>query len=165
LRKRAGIPPQISRFIGYRPISSTSLHDPLPFPPFKWLRKIPLRYEIWLFATIGAFTSILLIEAIMSTSTVFRDVYHSPNIVTSFGASAVLVISSTYGNGDVPDNAQAFYAAIEAGVAVLAIATTLALPRSALLFARLEDISPAIAWAMGPVDEQSYGCGKSAPVP
>ena len=30
------------------------------------------------------------------------------------GASAVLVISSTYGNGDVPDNAQAFYAAIEA---------------------------------------------------
>jgi CBS-domain-containing membrane protein len=40
---------------------------------------------------VGAFVSILLIEAIMSTSTAFRDVYHSPSIVTSFGASAVLV--------------------------------------------------------------------------
>jgi MioC protein len=28
--------------------------------------------------------------------------------------SAFLIISSTYGNGDVPDNAQAFFAAIEA---------------------------------------------------
>jgi CBS-domain-containing membrane protein len=33
----------------------------------------------------------LLIEAIMTTGTAFRDVYHSPIIVGSFGASAVLV--------------------------------------------------------------------------
>ncbi|KAJ5190220.1 uncharacterized protein N7498_009205 [Penicillium cinerascens] len=33
----------------------------------------------------------LLIEAIMSTNTAFRDVYHSPLIITSFGASAVLL--------------------------------------------------------------------------
>jgi len=102
---RARIPPQISRFIGYRPISSTSLHDPLPFPPFKWLRKIPLRYEIWLFATIGAFTSILLIEAIMSTSTAFRDIYHTPLIVGSFGASAVLVFAVTEAPLAQPRNA------------------------------------------------------------
>ena len=29
-------------------------------------------------------------------------------------SNAFLIVSSTYGNGDVPDNAQAFYAAIEA---------------------------------------------------
>ncbi|ADV22188.1 HPP family protein [Cryptococcus gattii E566] len=39
----------------------------------------------------GAFGGILLIEAIMSTSTAFRDVYSSPIIITSFGASAVLL--------------------------------------------------------------------------
>jgi CBS-domain-containing membrane protein len=49
------------------------------------------RYETYIFATLGSFISILLIEAIMSTSTAFRNVYHSPSIVTSFGASAVLV--------------------------------------------------------------------------
>jgi CBS-domain-containing membrane protein len=37
----------------------------------------------------------LLIEAIMSTSTAFRDTYHAPLIVTSFGASAVLVFGVT----------------------------------------------------------------------
>lgn len=50
-----------------------------------------MRYESWLFATIGSFVSILLIEAIMTTNTAFRDVYHSPIIVASFGASAVLI--------------------------------------------------------------------------
>jgi CBS-domain-containing membrane protein len=35
----------------------------------------------------------LLIEAIMSTSTAFRNVYHAPIIITSFGASAVLLFS------------------------------------------------------------------------
>jgi CBS-domain-containing membrane protein len=55
------------------------------------LRKLHPRYETYVFATIGSFISILLIEAIMSTSTAFRNVYHSPSIVTSFGASAVLV--------------------------------------------------------------------------
>ncbi|OJI96433.1 hypothetical protein ASPVEDRAFT_78206 [Aspergillus versicolor CBS 583.65] len=62
-----------------------------PLPPFIWLTKIPLKYEIWFFAWIGAFGGILLIEAIMSTSTAFRDVYNTPTIVTSFGASAVLL--------------------------------------------------------------------------
>jgi CBS-domain-containing membrane protein len=39
----------------------------------------------------GSFISILLIEALMCTHTAFRDVCHSPSIITSFGASAVLV--------------------------------------------------------------------------
>lgn len=36
----------------------------------------------------------MLIEAIMSTSTIFREVYHSPLIITSFGASAVLLFAA-----------------------------------------------------------------------
>jgi predicted membrane-bound spermidine synthase len=41
-----------------------------------------------------------------------------------------------------------FYAAVEGGVAVLAVLATLALPRAAPLFARLEDTSPVTAWGM-----------------
>jgi len=88
---RARLLPHVSRFLGYRRPGSLPPYDPLPFPPFSWLNHIPLQYEIYIFAWIGAFTSILLIEAIMSTSTAFRDVFHAPTIVTSFGASAVLV--------------------------------------------------------------------------
>jgi hypothetical protein len=87
----ANLPLHLSRFLGYRPQSSTEPHGTLPIIPFTLLHKFPLRYESHISATVGAFVSILLIEAIMSTSTAFRDVYHSPNIVTSFGASAVLV--------------------------------------------------------------------------
>jgi hypothetical protein len=92
-------PLYISRFIGYRPPTQTpsgspappSLHAPLPFPPFTYLHHIPLKTEIYIFALLGSFTSILLIEAIMATHTAFRDLYNSPIIITSFGASAVLL--------------------------------------------------------------------------
>lgn len=88
---RAHLPPILSRFTGFRAANALPPYDPLPIPPFTYLKHIPLRYEVWLFAWFGAFTSVLLIEAIMSTSTAFRDVYHAPMIITSFGASAVLV--------------------------------------------------------------------------
>lgn len=88
---RSQLPETISRFTGYRAPGASPPYSPLPFPPFSWLTKIPLKYETWLFAWIGAFGGILLIEAIMSTSTAFRDVYNTPTIITSFGASAVLL--------------------------------------------------------------------------
>ncbi|OGM51050.1 CBS domain-containing membrane protein [Aspergillus bombycis] len=88
---RSDLPPSLSRFTGYRPPDEGPPYDPLPIPPFIWLPKVPLKYETWLFAWIGAFGGILLIEAIMSTETAFRDVYHTPTIITSFGASAVLL--------------------------------------------------------------------------
>ncbi|KAE8422304.1 HPP family-domain-containing protein [Aspergillus pseudocaelatus] len=88
---RSDLPPSLLRFTGYRPPDAGPPYDPLPIPPFIWLHKIPLKYETWLFAWIGAFGGILLIEAIMSTDTAFRDVYHTPTIITSFGASAVLL--------------------------------------------------------------------------
>ncbi|GAB1192798.1 hypothetical protein APSETT444_001995 [Aspergillus pseudonomiae] len=88
---RSDLPPSLFRFTGYRPPDEGPPYDPLPIPPFIWLPKIPLKYETWLFAWIGSFGGILLIEAIMSTDTAFRDVYHTPTIITSFGASAVLL--------------------------------------------------------------------------
>lgn len=88
---RSQMPEILSRFTGYRTPEASPPYNPLPFPPFSWLTKIPLKYETWLFAWIGAFGGILLIEAIMSTSTAFRDVYNTPIIITSFGASAVLL--------------------------------------------------------------------------
>ncbi|KAL1852459.1 hypothetical protein VTK73DRAFT_9212 [Phialemonium thermophilum] len=91
---RASLPPIVSRFIGYRPPGEESPHKPLPFPPFSWLVHIPLRYEVWLFAWVGSFGAMLLIEAIMSSSTAFRDDHSAPLIVTSFGASAVLVFAA-----------------------------------------------------------------------
>lgn len=88
---RARLPIHVSRFLGYRPPQSKLPYEPLPFSPFIWLKKIPLHYEVCIFGWIGAFGAILLIEAIMSTNTAFRDVYHTPTIITSFGASAVLL--------------------------------------------------------------------------
>jgi len=88
---RQRLPYVFSRFIGYRPPKTEAPYDPLPFPPFTWLTKIPVKLEVWIFGWIGAFGGILLIEAIMSASTDFRDVYTAPIIVTSFGASAVLL--------------------------------------------------------------------------
>lgn len=87
---RRRLPQWTWRFTGYRQPGDEP-PSPLPFPPFTWLVKIPLRVEIWIFGWIGAFGGILLIEAIMSASTAFRDVYSSPIIITSFGASAVLL--------------------------------------------------------------------------
>ncbi|THV68131.1 hypothetical protein D6D27_10129, partial [Aureobasidium pullulans] len=91
---RASLPQYLSRFTGYRPIDEELPYEPLGIPPFIWLKHIPLEVEVWLFAWIGAFTSILLIEAIMITNTAFHEVYHSPIIITSFGASAVLVFGA-----------------------------------------------------------------------
>lgn len=88
---RSRLPIYLSRFIGYRPPGSDPPYDPLPFPPFSWLIYIPLKVEVWIFAFTGSLIGIFLIEVIMSTHTVFADVYHSPTIITSFGASAVLV--------------------------------------------------------------------------
>lgn len=96
LRKdyRAYLPLSLSRFTGYRRPEDEAPYKPLPFPPFSWLVHIPLRYEVWIFAWFGCLGGILLIEAIMSTNTAFRDVYHGPLIVTSFGASAVLLFAA-----------------------------------------------------------------------
>ena len=88
---RSRLPSVISRFVGFRPPKTEPPYDPLPFPPFTWLTKIPVRLEVWIFGWVGAFGGILLIEAIMSASTAFRDVYTAPIIVSSFGASAVLL--------------------------------------------------------------------------
>ena len=91
---RSRLSPHISRFLGYRQPGSQPPYDPLPFPPFTWLSRIPLKYEAWIFAWIGTFGGILLVEAIMSANTVFRDVYHAPMIFSSFGASAVLFFAA-----------------------------------------------------------------------
>jgi hypothetical protein len=85
------LPLSLSRFLGYRAPSPTATYEPFPIISFTLLRNLSLRHETYISATLGSFISILLIEAIMSTSTAFRNVYHSPSIVTSFGASAVLV--------------------------------------------------------------------------
>lgn len=50
-----------------------------------------MKYEVWILGWIGSFVGVLLIEAILSTNTAFRQVYVSPLIITSFGASAVLL--------------------------------------------------------------------------
>jgi CBS-domain-containing membrane protein len=86
---RESLPPLLTRFIGYRPPGQTAPFEPIP--GFRWLRKVPLATEVQAFAFIGSFTAILLVEAIMCTNTAFRDVYHTPMIITSFGASAVLL--------------------------------------------------------------------------
>ena len=88
---RGRLPAVLSRFTGYRPPEAVTPYDPLPFPPFSWLKHVPLKLEVAVFTWIGSFGGILLIEAIMSTSTAFHDVYNTPIIITSFGASAVLL--------------------------------------------------------------------------
>lgn len=91
---RGFLPSHLSRFTGYKPPDVDPPYDPLPFPPFSWLVYIPLKLEVAIFTWIGSFGGILLIEAIMSTNTAFANVYHAPIIITSFGASAVLLFSA-----------------------------------------------------------------------
>jgi hypothetical protein len=86
---RGRLPLSLSRFLGYRHPGSSPPYDPLP--PFGFLWRIPIRWEVIVFGSIAAFVSILLVEALCVTSTTFRDLYRSPVIVASFGASAVLV--------------------------------------------------------------------------
>jgi CBS-domain-containing membrane protein len=96
---RTYLPPVLSRFLGYRPPAAKAPFDPMPFPPFSWLRYVPLKYEVWVLSTIGAFVGIALIEIVMATR--FAGAPHGTGIVlivASFGASAVLV----YGALDAP---------------------------------------------------------------
>jgi len=92
---RSYLPPLLSRFLGWRGVGAKAPFDPLPFPPFSWLRHIPIKYEVWVLSTIGAFVGIALIEIVMATAFADRDIIL---IVASFGASAVLV----YGALDSP---------------------------------------------------------------
>lgn len=87
---RARLPLNVSRFLGYRP-PSQSTYDVLPIFPFTLLSRVSQKHEAWIFAFFGSLGSILLIEAIMSAHTAFQAVYRSPLIISSFGASAVLV--------------------------------------------------------------------------
>ena len=93
---RASLPPILARFTGYRPKDNVGPLYP-PVWPLKWLTRIPIKYEIWLFGWIGAFVSIVLVEAVMSASALFQQ-YQVPLIIGSFGASAVLI----YGMSDAP---------------------------------------------------------------
>ncbi|KAL7932562.1 HPP family domain-containing protein [Trichoderma chlorosporum] len=91
---RGRLPDYLSRFTGYKPPNAQPPYEPLGFPPFSWLKYIPLKLEVCAFTWIGSFGGILLIEAIMSANTAFSEVYHAPIIITSFGASAVLLFSA-----------------------------------------------------------------------
>lgn len=93
---RNRLPLWLSRYIGHRKPGTKAPFDPIP--PFKSLSSIPLKYEIWFFGWIGSFVGILLVEAIMSANTAFRDSYNVPIIIASFGATAVLI----YGAVDSP---------------------------------------------------------------
>jgi hypothetical protein len=85
---RTRLPGFLQRFTGYRNPALKPPYEPLPFPPFSWLKHIPLKYEVWLLSTIGGIVAILLIEIVMST-TIFVD-SGTPLIIASFGAGAVL---------------------------------------------------------------------------
>ncbi|EHK23106.1 uncharacterized protein TRIVIDRAFT_60083 [Trichoderma virens Gv29-8] len=91
---RGRLPSYLSRFTGYKPPNAQPPYTALGIPPFSWLKYLPLKLEICIFTWIGAFGGILLIEAIMSANTAFSEVYHAPIIITSFGASAVLLFSA-----------------------------------------------------------------------
>lgn len=84
---RTSLPTPVARFIGFRPHAGP-LYKPIW--PLKWFNKFPLVYETYLIGWIGAFVSVVLIEAVMSSSALFKS-YEVPLIIASFGASAVLV--------------------------------------------------------------------------
>jgi hypothetical protein len=86
---RNRLPLWISRFIGVRKSGEKAPYEPTP--PFKILKSISLKHEVWIFGWIGSFIGMLLVEAIMSTNTAFRDAYNVPIIIASFGATAVLI--------------------------------------------------------------------------
>lgn len=84
---RSRLPPFLRRFTGWREPGSKPPFEPLPFPPFTWLKKIPMQYEVWLLSFIGAFVGIVLIEATIGGS--FQN-DGTILVVASFGATAVL---------------------------------------------------------------------------
>lgn len=66
---RKKLPSFLRRWTGYRPPDDAKPpHKPLPFPPFTWLAKLPLKYETWILSTIGAFVGIALLEVIISAA-------------------------------------------------------------------------------------------------
>lgn len=88
---RARLPALLRRFSGYRDPKSGPPYEPLPFPPFSWLKYLSLKHETWILSTIGSFVGIALIEIVNAAG--------FPNegtilIVASFGASAVLSFAS-----------------------------------------------------------------------
>lgn len=91
---RTYLPGWLQRFTGLRPPGAKAPYPPLPFPPFTWLARLPLKYEIWITSLFGSFVSIALIELCM-IGLASHDVIM---IVASFGASAVL----TYGTIESP---------------------------------------------------------------
>jgi hypothetical protein len=88
---RTRLPSWLQRFSGYRDPRLEPPYDPLPFPPFSWLRHISLKHETWLLSVLGSFVGIALIEVVMSLA--FPD-HDTVLILASFGASAVLVFST-----------------------------------------------------------------------
>lgn len=89
------LPRIVSRFLGYRPPNAKGEPDLSPLAAFRWLNHIPIQLETFAFGWIGAFGSILLIEAVLSTDgTALHFVYHSPIIIASFGAAAILTFGS-----------------------------------------------------------------------
>ncbi|WWC92117.1 uncharacterized protein L201_007071 [Kwoniella dendrophila CBS 6074] len=88
---RERIPSILSRFIGYRQPGQVPPYNSIGIPPFNWLKYISLKYEIRIFSFLGSLIGIWLIEAVCGNSILYRDIYGSPLIVVSFGASAVLI--------------------------------------------------------------------------
>jgi hypothetical protein len=85
------LPTLVGRFVGYRPPGLKPPFEPLGIPPFSWLSRIPLKYENYIWSTIGSFVGIILIEIVMIRA--FAGVPGNGLIVAAFGAGAVLAYS------------------------------------------------------------------------
>jgi len=85
---RARLPSWIARFVGYRKAKEGPFD---PIAPLSFLKSVPMKYEVWVLGWIASFVGILLILSIFATHTAFRDTFHSPLVVASFGATAVLI--------------------------------------------------------------------------
>ncbi|BEI79572.1 hypothetical protein CcaverHIS002_0101010 [Cutaneotrichosporon cavernicola] len=88
---REYLPPIVRRFFGYREPGTKAPYQPLPFPPFTWFARLPLKYEVWLMSFIASFVGIALIEIVMIAGFPDEGVIM---IVASFGASAVLTFAT-----------------------------------------------------------------------
>jgi len=85
------LPRWIRRFSGYRTPGKKPPYDPVPFPPFSWVKHVSLTVETWIWGFFGSFIGIGLIEIVMIRS--FHDTPGNGIIVAAFGAGAVLVYS------------------------------------------------------------------------
>ncbi|KAI9811876.1 MAG: hypothetical protein M1827_005227 [Pycnora praestabilis] len=88
----------ISRFLGYRPPGSEPPYDPLPIPPFTWLHKLPLRYEVWIFAWVGAFITVLVFGVIESPLAQPRNLVlgHFVSALIGTAISRLFVLNASY---------------------------------------------------------------------